>query len=331
MNFLCISKKINSMYHGEQECQSIVKSTGKPCTNKAYYLDDGLVKCGVHSQKTTRTKLPTNPNKGLLEREEREKNFNLAKEASVINAQAGKAGNVILTKLGMMKKPEEVEGYYKIFPNFKHGNRQDGFGCPGLSPMHMGPFDTQQANHPIVQNLENFHQGNKVFDIDIDPSTGNFSISGWNKRLEMYADLKPHRHKYNRGDKPLYSVLFDFNNVARAFGAVDSRYFYCKYYEDFILSNDMEKYPMTTRRSKTVEQFKQLQALISRGYNLSICGYDAYAFDHDEKGIPDILKAYKDPSKPFGHERVLYTLLTTTPENYPWNIEKKDIHHGIVF
>ena len=47
---------------------------------------------------------------------------------------------------------------------------------------------------------------------------------------------------------------------------------------------------------------------------MCICGYDAYQ--------PDPAKLYEhycDPSRPFGHELVLYTLLSVKDrEDYPW-------------
>ncbi len=45
-------------------------------------------------------------------------------------------------------------------------------------------------------------------------------------------------------------------------------------------------------------------------YNSQICGYDGY---HVNKSIEE---HYRDVSCPFGHELVLYSLLTT--DKYPW-------------
>ena len=56
-----------------------------------------------------------------------------------------------------------MHGWWPIFPNAKHGGRTDGAGCPSLSPKIMGPIDHGQPSLPPAQNLENLHQGNKVF------------------------------------------------------------------------------------------------------------------------------------------------------------------------
>jgi len=66
---------------------------------------------------------------------------------------------------------------------------------------------------------------------------------------------------------------------------------------------------------------------LEQGYNLQIVGYDGYNVDKSLK------KHYSDTKKPFGHELVLYTLLTIqNPKEYPWNIEydnNKDIYEGV--
>lgn len=67
------------------------------------------------------------------------------------------------SKMNMMKDIGFVTGYINIFPNFKHGNRRDGIGLPSLSPKSIGPVDHGQPGLPLALNLENFHQGNKVY------------------------------------------------------------------------------------------------------------------------------------------------------------------------
>ena len=75
-------------------------------------------------------------------------------------------GDVILTKLIMRKEPQHINGYMKIFPNSKHGGREDGLGIPELSPMLLGPVKYDGIHDCL--NLENFHQGNKVFPNEVD-------------------------------------------------------------------------------------------------------------------------------------------------------------------
>jgi hypothetical protein len=74
---------------------------------------------------------------------------------------------------------------------------------------------------------------------------------------------------------------------------IESRQIYCHYYEQFALASP---------------DFHHLKQLLADGVNLQICGYDAY----QPSGTPDT--HYLDPSRPFGHELVLYTMSTTEPD-----------------
>jgi hypothetical protein len=57
-----------SIYWGEHDCSSIVKSTSKNCTNKAYYKEGDKLLCGVHSKKE-RVLLPKNPDRDKIKKE----------------------------------------------------------------------------------------------------------------------------------------------------------------------------------------------------------------------------------------------------------------------
>ena len=79
--------------------------------------------------------------------------------------------------------------------------------------------------------------------------------------------------------------------------------FYCAFYENIV---------------KNLDDFKILQEKINNGYNLQICGYDAYDVN------TDIETCYKDTKKQFGHELVLYTMLVYPQEEYPWKKYKTE-------
>lgn len=80
--------------------------------------------------------------------------------------------------------------------------------------------------------------------------------------------------------------------------------------------------------AKEEPDFHKLTQMIRDGYCLNICGFDGYSVEHS------LMHHYLDTSRPFGHEMVLYTLLTESePENYPWNVyyrEHADIYQGII-
>lgn len=292
-------------YHGETICEE------DSCNKRAYWLtiDEKKACCGAHSKKRPRDSLPKNP-KAAEERakrwkEDREHVDAVAKE----NKEKGIRGKVVCEKMKMMKTPTDIPGYLKVFPNYKHQNRRDGFGCSDLSPKKMGPIEHREPGMPVALNLENFHQGSKVFPHETSSGDPNFlPEKAWGKIKEIYQDPEPHRHKYSPDtlrkhgknvNIPLFSVHIDSNGNAKPFTYLQSRYFYCKWYEHY---------------AKKSESFAKLVEMLNDGYNLQIVGYDAYAPDKD------LHEHYLDTSRPFGHEMVLYTLLTVeNTEEYPWN------------
>jgi hypothetical protein len=292
-------------YYGEATCVA-TKANGLACVNKAYYIQSDVLCCGVHSDKNKRQPLPENPDKDLNRARLLKTRQLIVEQTAQKNRQEGKMGAVVVSKLRMMKDPDHIDGYLKVFPNFKHQHRNDGFGCTSLSPKAIGPIDHGQPNLPIALNLENLHQSNKCFPSEIGEN-GNPTLEFYETQKKMYNDSIPHRHKeqalsknnLSGGNKniPVYSVWILPDGKEIHLGYFESREIYCTFYE------------MYTKNNTDLLKLKQM---LRDGYNLQIIGYDAYPVD---KSL-DI--CYKDTSKPFGHELVLYTLLTQDPPNYPW-------------
>lgn len=193
------------------------------------------------------------------------------------NKLHGEIGQLKLQRMKMFVTVDSIPGFMKVFPNYKHENRKDGFGCSALSPKKLGPihFNGLEAN-----NLENFWQFAKVFPCE-------------------YKDEKQ-RKKMGITNKPLFSVYLDKDGKERKYSYVESRYFYCRLYADLV---------------RKEEKFIRLQNLLKEGYNLLICGYDAYPMEET------FSKYYLDESLPFGHERVLYCLLK---DEEPWERYKEE-------
>lgn len=310
------------VYWGEADCQAVYKSganKGKPCKNKAYWYSNSQYVCGFHGDKKDRIKLDKNPYADAHKAEVIKYRQKLVEEAKELNKKNEKVGNVICSQFKMMKPPEHIDGYLKIFPNFKHGGRKDGYGCPTLSPKSIGPIIHRMPNVPVAQNLENFHQFAKCFKSEVDPNDPNKPLqSFYDLRNKGYLDKIPHRHKFplkdmkklgQKGNKniPLYSVYSDINGKEYHYSYIECRYFYCHFYE---------------RLTKKTAEFMQLLKWLKDGYNLQIIGYDAYPIDMD------LYDHYLDSSKPFGHELVLYSLLVIEdPKKYPWNIYRKNNSH----
>jgi hypothetical protein len=66
--------------------------------------------------------------------------------------------------------------------------------------------------------------------------------------------------------------------------------------------------------------------MLYNGYNLNIVGYDGFPIDSNVSPLVDLLyKYYMDRSRPFGHELVLFTMLSLDDSTqYPWNVYYRD-------
>lgn len=298
-----------SFRYGETTCQT----TKRECLNKAYYLLGEEYLCGVHARnKEERIELPKIP------KEEKDREFGEKQKAEKReirkqkkkNNEKGRKGKLRLYRMSMMKPVESKPGFLNVFPNYRHQNRRDGFGCSSLSPMSLGPVDHGQPGLPKAKNIENFFQGSKVFPSEADKE-GNPTEEFYKTQRNAFRDPVPHRHKETadgKGQKkniPLYFLWIEKDGIMNKLGYIQSRQFYCNFFE---------------RLASEQEDFKELLRLHEEGTNLQICGYDAYAFEDGQS----IEENYLDASRPFGHEKVVYTMLKLwdTPEKFPWRLHK---------
>lgn len=281
-------------YYGEIECQS------KACKNKAYYICNNEYVCGVHSRNKDRKELRklSKKEEQTIKEDKRQRENEEIEEFRLINVEENELGQVTCSKLRMMKAPEDISGFIKVFPNFKHGNRSDGLGMPSLSPMSLGPVHHGQPGLPPAQNIENFHQNSKCFQEEVNED-GEPGDLFYKNRLNGYLDKIPHRHKYKGKEKnkniPLYFVWVDKNGKEHYLDYVTSRQFYCNFYE---------------RLAKLEPNYKKLKDLRDKGYNLQIIGYDG-------RDVKDLEEAYLDKNYPFGHELVLMAMLVLEEKDYP--------------
>ena len=194
-----------------------------------------------------------------------------------------------------------------MFPNYKHQNRADGFGCASLSPMSLGPVKHRQKGLPDCKLLENYHQFNKVYDCDLGKD-GKPDKKFYKDQISAYRSSTGQRHKYKgkmmikgvlKRPSTLYCLHLDTNGRPTKYDYVQSRYLYCYFYEKLV---------------KGVADLATLRSMLKKGTNLQLVGYDGYPV------IKDLMFHYTNPAKPFGHEMVLYTLLTESdPREYPWH------------
>jgi hypothetical protein len=311
-------------YYNTVPCQEPLRSKGNaPCKHMAYFaLPSGKYVCGQHSlqMKDVRKKLVKDPNARSQRIANLEAHEKSVEDRASKNAESGVRGSVECFHMTMMGSVPLKKGVRNVFPNNKHGGRKDGFGCPSLSPMRLGPVDHRQPGLPQAKNVENYHQFNKVWPCEVDED-GDLSPEFAERRSQGYKDPEPHRHKFDaatmkrmreevggqNGNQPLYSVHLDKEGNERRFTYVQSRYFYCCAYE---------------KLAKETNSFEALLVMLENGYDLMICGYDAYPV------TKDLYAHYCDPTKPFGHEMVLYSLLTLGEHGsggaYPWHVYRKN-------
>nr|WNL49996.1 hypothetical protein MarFTMF_480 [Marseillevirus sp.] len=294
--------------HGEISCER------EGCKNKAYWelLEENsplTFVCGTHSRKKERLALAKVPTKERREKLEGAfaSHKKTIRRAARKNREGEQRGNLGLFRMRMMKEVPLQEGWLNVFPNFRHQNRRDGFGCASLSPMSLGPVEHVHPALPPAKNIENFYQGSKVFQQEVDKD-GNPTALFYENRERLFSDEVPHRHKYKGTGKnkniPLYFLWMKENGEEERLGYIESRQTYCNFFE---------------RLASQTDDFKELCRLQDRGVNLMFCGYDAYDIKPQT-----IEEAYLDPSVPFGHERVIYAMLAfrDTPEKYPWRQHK---------
>lgn len=315
--------KANVCYYGEHQCKAIYQSgakRGKQCCNKAYHqTNNGELRCGTHSNKSDRTDLPKNPNAAATKEQLCEDRQKLCEAVAATNQAQKKKGDVRCDKLRRMKPAPHIDGYLKVFPNCLHQNRKDGFGCKSLSPMSLGPVIHNQPGLPPSRNLENFHQGSKVFQSELLPD-GTIDPKFYENQRKTFEDEIPHRHKQNipkefKGNRNKCHgwVWKRSDGTEVLLRYIACRQFYCHFYEYL---------------AKQQGDYRKLCSLRDKGHNLLILGYDGKDLNatHDNRTMAEKLEAaYLDPSNPFGHEMVLLTLLTVDePEKYPWRIHKSE-------
>ncbi len=190
-------------------------------------------------------------------------------------------------------------------------------------------YDCKLERLEEIATIESAHQQAKVFSLEYDLEKEGKQIDSttpkqrWPKAEAFWANyitkgtsLKPDRHKYppkilaqyasaeakslKNKNIPDYSCRTDRYGIWHQFSYIESRLFYCRAY---------------AKEAVLTATFLDLQRKLQTGTNLAICGFDAWPvrmslFDH-----------YCDPKKPFGHEAVLYCLLTISkPTEYPWEL-----------
>ena len=214
------------------------------------------------------------------------------------------------------KEPNKAHPTIPNFININVTSANKKWGA--LSPMRLGPFIIEEDFHKYpssnpyypdgiepgfvvtddgskqratVTNLENYHQGSKVLDIDLIEIDGKNIVKKefFIRRGKLMHDPQPHRRPVPKSVGRAVASYFDgiFYNY------YGSRYIYCYLYEQLVT---------------ITPEYQELEKMLNEGINLHIIGYDG--FDIGEINEENLKKSYLDTTRPFGHELVLCALLS---------------------
>jgi len=145
-----------------------------------------------------------------------------------------------------------------------------------------------------VTNIENFYQGSKCFNIDIEGKV--IKRSFFERRAKLFVDPKAHRRAIPK--KSGYPICSSIDGHILPY--VASRIFYIDYYERLTLMNP---------------KYQELKKRVDNGENINILGYDGRDPETDQDfGVnfityKNLEKQLYDPTNPFGHELVLAGML----------------------
>lgn len=305
-------------WKGEVPC-SATYGNGNPCRSRAYYAidnyPDGFVYvCGSHSRKRKSRRITLKQDPQAAEKRTARLDLEFTAWVKAAKANDGR-GELRCQKMRMMQHPPVAHTFRNVFPNNRHGDRDDGIGMCYLSPMRMGPVNTGQPGLPPALSIENAHQFGKVFPSEVDDNGDPLPVFFETQRA-AYLDPVPHRHKPQAEGKnknvPLYSLWVTPDGKQHRISYGESRQFYCHWYAAIATGNPADDVPKPWKYARS--QFKTLLTLLDKGHNLCITGYDGY-------DVTETLEEhYLDTSRPFGHEMVLFTLLThpDEPDKWPW-------------
>lgn len=206
---------------------------------------------------------------------------------------------------------------HPVLPGYTNINATSGnLRWKGLSPMKLGPFTYKEKKVPLpwypdgihpgftdagddeqtilCQNFENLWQGSKVYPRDLGPD-GLVQPSFYERRKKMVFDPQPHRRALPKKEGLPHCAYWN----GHLWNYLDSRVMYCTLYAGLV---------------QNTPEYQELRALVTGGTNVQILGYDGQDLPITSDSMA---AAYKDPTKPFGHELVLCCLLTGLS---PWSV-----------
>lgn len=204
------------------------------------------------------------------------------------------------------KLPHRMSGEphprFEEFLNFNVTSSSKDF-CRELSPMFLGPVEHNELDRegvplPVCKRFENFWQGCKVFECDLeeiceveDLDISMLKDSYFERKRDIFNEDRGHRRALKFAGLPNSKTI-------------------CSYYDGrFVkyLPARREIYiPGYMELARQTEAYDILSKVYNSGQKIVLLDYDGYEFE-------DIYKVMKNSSKPMGHGHVLYMMLKNLP------------------
>lgn len=205
-------------------------------------------------------------------------------EARQINALHSRPGEIILQTQYHYRDKAAKDKHWRQLKGFRNISV-----CSGakkwkyLSPVYIGPIKVEPDL--VANSLEHLWHYSQVFAEDLYQDQIR---AEWfhNRRYGFESPLGKPSAKRQKHGQP----LFWFWRGKRLSLVEARREIYCKVYAEHVAK---------------LYVYADLRVMLKQGYNIQLFGYDAYDF-----GDKDLVECLEDTSRPFGHEFVLYGLLT---------------------
>lgn len=229
---------------------------------------------------------------------------------------------MVLGRFVSVRNPVVVDhlGAIPVFPNCKHGSfgrhyrttQCGGHGMCSLSPRLADDgvqLCVRRGVHcEIFATVEAVMQAPKVYPDMLEKGVLTSAAEDMKTTFRAANPAGRHLGGAARPNECLYSML-----CGQTFSYIEARYFYCRAYE---LSKESDV------------NFGHMRRMLQQGLDINIVGYDG---PYEGATVESLSHRYEDPSRPFGHELVIYAMMTLGPEDRPWTLYARahaDMYEG---
>ena len=289
-------------FDGEQTCNK------HSCSRKAHF---GVYYCRAHTP-TSGTPLPKRPRRPLGAQTAVKYAAQLwsIERGRYYNHKMGVPGIVLCARLIPHRTPKSMPLTLDVIVDDTPCGRTNGITCKELAPKYLGPIIThigKQLRGSVItnngkhlaHNLVNFYHGLQCYPSEIDSQTQQLLPIFFTHRDELWTDPVGQDYKLTLRGAVQCCIWEDDTGVIHKLTPVEARQFYCTFYERLV---------------KVHPEFIRLEQLRTDGTNIILRGLHGRPIHNS-----CIETAYLNPDEPFGHELILYHMLTTpNPTDYIW-------------